>query len=201
MSLMSTSKDAVRKPRRKKKVTRRSRDYVLPKEMDRVLKAAINTGRYGHRNYTLILLCYRHGLRVGEVAKLRWRMVDFKEKVLRVTRLNNGINSVQPLRREELVALRKLKRDYPGSSYLFRADRGTKVTESVVRRIVAKAGREANLGFHLHPRMLRHGCGHALADAGHNMLAIQNYLGHRNIRHTLRYMELPPKPFKHFWRD
>jgi len=198
---MSTSKDAVRKPRGKKKVRRRSRDYVLPKEMDRVLKAVINTGRHGHRNYTLILLCYRHGLRVGEVAELRWRMVDLKKKVLRVTRLNNGIKSVQPLRKEELVALRKLKRDYPGGSYLFRAERGTKVTESSVRRIVARAGREANLGFHLHPRMLRHGCGHALADAGHNMLAIQNYLGHRNIRHTLRYMELPPQPFKHFWRD
>ena len=198
---MNTSKDAVRKPRGKKKVTRRSRDYVLPKEMDRVLKAAIGTGRKGHRNYTLILLCYRHGLRVGELVELRWRMVDLKKKVLRVTRLNNGIKSVHPLRGEELVALRKLKRDYPGSSYLFVTDRGTRVTETSVRRIVASAGREAGLSVHLHPRMLRHGCGHALADAGHSMLAIQNYLGHRNIRHTLRYMELPPQPFKQFWRD
>ncbi len=198
---MSTSKDVVRKPRRKKKVTRRSRDYVLPKEMDRVLKAAVNTGRHGHRNYTLILLCYRHGLRVGEVTELRWRMVDLKKKVLRVKRLTNGINSVHPLRKEELVALRKLKREYPGSSYLFTTDHGTNMTVTNAGRIVARAGREAGLRFRLHPQMLRHGCGHALADAGHNMLAIQNYLGHRNIRHTLRYMELPPQPFKHFWRD
>ncbi len=198
---MGTSKDAARKPRGKKKVTRRSRDYVLPKEMNRVLKAAVKTSHHGHRNYTLILLCYRHGLRVGELVELRWRMVNLRQRMLRVSRLNNGIKSAHPLRKEERVALRKLKRDYPGKSYLFTTDRGTRVTEASVRRIVARAGREAGLGFHLHPRMLRHGCGHALAEAGHNMPAIQNYLGHRNIRHTLRYMELPQQPFKHFWRD
>jgi type 1 fimbriae regulatory protein FimE len=201
IGLMGTNKDAARKPRVKKKVTRQSRDYVLPKEMDRVLKAAVNASHHGHRNYTLILLCYRHGLRVGELVKLRWRMVDFKKKALHVTRLSNGIKSVHPLRGEELVALRKLKREYPGSSYLFMTDRGTKVTESSVRRIVARAGREAGLGVHLHPRMLRHGCGHALADAGHSMLSLQHYLGHKNIQHTLRYMELPPQPFKQFWKN
>jgi type 1 fimbriae regulatory protein FimE len=198
---MSTSKDTVRKPRGKRKVRRRSRDYVLPKEMDQVLKAAMSTDRKGHRNYTLMLLCYRHGLRVGELVELRWRMIDLKKKVLRVTRLSNGIKSVHPLRGEELVALRKLKRAYPGRSYLFVTDRGTRVTETNVRRIVASAGREAGLGIHLHPRMLRHGCGHALADAGHSMQSLQHYLGHKNIQHTLRYMELPPQPFKQFWRD
>lgn len=203
MSSMSTSKDAARKSRKKKKVTRRARDYVLPKEMDRVLKAAIGTGRHGHRNYTMILMCYRHALRVGELVELRWRDVDFKRKELRVTRLPIGINTVQPLGKSELLALRKLKREYSSKSYLFVTDRGRKVSVRDGRRIVARAGREARLKYNLHPQMLRHGCGHALAQAGHDIASIQHYLGHRNIRHTLRYMAgtMPQPPFKSFWRN
>ncbi len=198
---MSPNKEAVRKRRGKKKVTRRSRDYVLPKEMGRVLKAALNTGRHGHRNYTLILLCYRHGLRVSELMELRWRHVDFNRKVIRVKRIMNGIDSVQPLRREELTALRKLKRDYPGHSYLFISRLGKQMSEKSISRVVADAGRKAKLKIRATPSMLRRGCGHALAEAGHSMVALQHYLGHRNIRHTQRYFELPEKPFKDFWKD
>ena len=201
IACMSTRKKAARKPRRKKKVTRQSRDYLLPAEMERLLKAAMKTGRHSHRNYTLALICYRHGLRVGELTELRWRHVDLKRKVLRVKRIKNGINSVQPLRQVELVALRKLKRDYPDSSYLFTTDRGTIVSVYNARRIFARAGRIARLKLRVHPQMLRHACGHALAAAGQNMLSVQQYLGHRNIRHTQRYMELPKKPFKDFWKD
>ena len=188
-------------PRIKKTVARRTRDYVRPKEVDRLLRAAMGTGRHGHRNYTLILLCYRHGLRLGELMDLRWRMVDFKRKVLRVSRSLNGINSVQPLSGIELRALRKLKKDYPGSSYLFVTNYGTTLSNRAASRIVAEAGQNAGLRFHVSPSMLRRGCGHALANAGHSIIALQHYLGHRDIRHTLRYMELPSQPFKDFWKD
>lgn len=204
---MSPRKKAVRKPRKKKKVTRRSRDHVLPKDMDRVLKAALasatdrGTGRHGLRNYTLMLLCFRHGLRISELKQFRWRQVDLKRKVLRVTRIMNGINSVQPLRGLELVALRKLKRKYPDGPYLFVKSRGKTMSSRTISRIVAEAGVRARLKYHLSPGMLRRGCGYALANAGHSMVALQHYLGHRNIRHTQRYMTLPDKPFKNFWKD
>jgi type 1 fimbriae regulatory protein FimE len=185
----------------KKRLARKSRDYVLPREMDRVLRAALGNGRHAHRNYTLILLCYRHGLRAGEVRELRWSMVDFNRKQLRVKRMLNGIDSVHPLHSVELKALRQLKREYPDTPYLFITDRGKKLSEKSVQRIVAGAGTEARLSYPLHAQMLRHGCGHALASAGHRMVAIQHYLGHRNIRHTLRYMELPSHPFRDFWKD
>ena len=54
--------------------------------------------------------------------------------------------------------------------------------------------------FPIHPHMLRHGCGYALANAGHDTRALQAWLGHKNIQHTVRYTELAPDRFKNFWR-
>ena len=186
---------------RRRRVSRKSQDYLRPEEMRRLLEAALNNGRYAHRNYTLILLCYRHALRISELTEVRWRMIDFNRKVIRVKRIMNGINSVQPLRREELTALRKLKRDYPGHSYLFVSRLGKPLSEKVISRVVAEAGRRAKLRVRATPSMLRRGSGHALAEAGHSMVTVQHYLGHRNILHTLPYFELPERPFKGFWKD
>jgi len=185
---------------RKKTNARKTRDYILPKEVDRLLDAAESNGRHGHRNHTLILLCYRHGLRVGELMNLRWRNVDFKRKVLRVSRALGGINSVHPLSTIELRALRKLKKNYPGTPYLFVNDRKKTLSKRAASRIVSEAGDNAGLRLHVNPAMLRRGCIYALANAGHNVVALQHYVGHRNIRHTLRYMELPSRPFKDFWK-
>src|SRR5450830_1717864 len=66
--------------------------------------------------------------------------------------------------------------------------------------LVERAGREAKLAFKAHPHMLRHACGYALANKGHDTRALQAYLGHRNIQHTVRYTELSPTRFKEFWR-
>jgi integrase len=51
-----------------------------------------------------------------------------------------------------------------------------------------------------YPHMLRHACGYALANKGHDTRALQAYLGHKNIQHTVRYTELSPARFKDFWR-
>ena len=180
---------------------RRSRDHLIPKEVGRILRASLGTGRHSHRNFTLILLCYRHALRLNELRKLRWSMVDLKRRQLRVKRVNNGIDSVHPLDGAELQALRKLKRDYPGSPYLFITDRGDLLSQRTVSRIFAAAGASAGLRFDVSPRMVRHACGYALVDAGHNIAALQQYLGYRNIRHMSRYLTLPERPFKDFAKD
>lgn len=185
----------------RRKSARKPSNYLLPNEVERLLRSAGTSGRHGHRNYTLILICYRHGLRLSELTQLRWKMVDFKRKVLKVSRDKGGIDSVHPLSATELSALRKLKADHSGRSYLFITDRGDPLSKRTVARIVAQAGSDAGLKIPVSPGMLRLACGHALASAGHNMVALQHYLGYRNMRHAMRFFELPDKPFKDFWKD
>lgn len=159
-------------------------------------------GRHGHRDATLILLAYRHGLRVSELIALRWDQLDLMGGLLYVSRLKHGVPSTHPLRGPELRALRRLRRDYPDSlSYVFTTERGGPLTDSGMRKIVARADEEAKLGFPAHPHMLRHACGFKLANKGHDTRAIQHYLGHRTIQHTVRYTELAPDRFKAFWQD
>ena len=83
---------------------------------------------------------------------------------------------------------------------LFTSERGSPFTTAGFARMVERAGVEAKLGFPAHPHMLRHACGFALANKGHDTRALQAYLGHRNIQHTVRYTELSPGRFKDFWR-
>ncbi|MGH8226989.1 MAG: tyrosine-type recombinase/integrase [Steroidobacteraceae bacterium] len=89
---------------------------MTPEEIERVLRTAGQSGRHGHRDRTLVLIAYRHGLRVGELVGLRWDQVDLKAGLLHVARLKNGIASTHPIRWPELRALRELHRQYPDSS-------------------------------------------------------------------------------------
>ena len=162
--------------------------------------AAAQVGRHRHRDRTMILLAYRHGFRVSELASLRWDQVDLKQGHLHVTRLKNGTPSTHPLRGPEIRALRRLKRDYAGP-YLFVTERGGPVTTSTVRKLVARAGKKAGIEFPVHPHMLRHATGFYLANEGIDTRAIQHYLGHRQISHTTRYTELAADRFNGFWKD
>jgi len=94
-----------------------------------------------------------------------------------------------------------MQRDYPTSAYVFTTERRGPLTDSAVRKIIARAGGAAGLSFPVHPHMLRHACGFKLANEGHDTRAIQHYLGHRNIQHTVHYTDLAPDRFKRFWTD
>jgi len=179
----------------------RSREYLTPDEVEELIKAAKNIGRHGHRDAALILLAYRHGFRVSELIALRWDQIDLKQGLLHVNRLKNGTPSNHPIRGPEIRALRRLQREYPETPYVFVTERKGPLTPSTVRKIVARAGREAKLPFPAHPHMLRHACGYKLANDGHDTRAIQHYLGHKNITHTVRYTELAADRFNDFWRD
>ena len=188
-------------PRRVPNQARRSREYLTSKEVDAIMEAARKTGRHSHRDATLILLAYRHALRVAELVALRWDQIDLVQGLLHVARAKNGTPSTHPLRGPEIRALRRLMRDYPDTPYVFVTERKGPLTTSVVRKIIARAGERAGLGFPIHPHMLRHACGFKLANDGHDTRAIQHYLGHRNIQHTVRYTELAPERFNGFWDD
>ncbi len=188
-------------PRKPKNTDARSREYLTAKEVEALIKAARNTGRHGHRDATLILIAYRHGLRVSELVSLRWDQVELGQGRLHVVRAKNGTDSTHPLRGPEIRALRRLRREHSDTPYLFVTERRGPLTASTVRKLVARAGREAGIPFPVHPHMLRHACGFKLANAVHDTRAIQHYLGHKNIQHTVRYTELTSARFNDFWKD
>jgi type 1 fimbriae regulatory protein FimB/type 1 fimbriae regulatory protein FimE len=188
-------------PIRRKNTEYRNREYLSEKEVGQVIDAAAGAGRHRLRDATLILLAYRHGLRVSELVALRWDQVDLTQGLVHISRRKNGVPSVHPLRGPELRALRRLERDYPETPYLFVSERKAPLTADTVRKIVARAGQHAGIEFPIHPHMLRHATGYKLANDGQDTRAIQHYLGHRNIQHTTRYTELAADRFKSFWQD
>ncbi len=188
-------------PVRRRNADYRSREYLSEKEVVSVMSAAATQGRHGLRDSTLILIAYRHGLRVSEVVSLRWDQIDLAQGLVHIARLKNGVASVHPLRGPELRALRRLQREDANAAYVFVSERKAPLTPDAVRKIVARAGRYANIEFPIHPHMLRHATGYKLANDGQDTRAIQQYLGHRNIQHTTRYTDLAPDRFKDFWRD
>ena len=188
-------------PKRQPYKARRPREYLTPSEVDHLMQTARRRGRYGHRDATMILVAYRHGLRVAELCALRWDQVDLKQGLLHVQRLKQGLPSVHPLRGPELRALRRVQRDMPSSSYVFTTERGSPMTSAGFRKMLARTGDASTLAFPVHPHMLRHACGYKLANDGHDTRAIQHYLGHKNIQHTVRYTVLQADRFTHFWTD
>ena len=188
-------------PRRVTNLARRSREHLTAAEVERLIVAASKIGRHGVRDGTLILLAYRHGLRVGELVELRWQQVDLQRGTLHVNRKKNGDAATHPMSGRELRALRQLRRSYPESPFLFVTERGGPITEATVRKMVARAGQDAQIGLPVHPHMLRHATGFYLANNGVDTRTIQAYLGHRNIMHTVRYTQLAPDRFRTLWRD
>jgi integrase len=188
-------------PRRLPNGELRTREYLTEAEVERLLEAA-KANRYGHRDATMALAAFRHGLRVSELVDLRWDQVDFTAATMHVRRVKRGTPSTHPILGDELRALRRLQREQePKSPFVFTSERGAPLTTAGFARMVERAGVKATLGFKAHPHMLRHACGYALANKGHDTRALQAYLGHRNIQHTVRYTELAPDRFKRFWRD
>lgn len=188
-------------PRRRPNAELRTREHLTPAEVETLIDAA-RRNRWGHRDATMILVAYRHGLRAAELVDLRWEQVDLNTATLHVRRVKRGAPSTHPIMGDELRSLRRLQRDQePRSPFVFTSERGAPFTTAGFARMVERVGAAASLSFNAHPHMLRHACGYALANKGHDTRALQAYLGHRNIQHTVRYTELASARFKEFWRE
>jgi integrase len=188
------------RPKRRPNREIRTKEYLTEAEMERLINAA-KGNRWGFRDATLLLTMYRHGLRASEVIDLRWDQIDWNKANLHVRRLKGGTDSVHTILGDELRALRRLQREQePKSAFVFISERGGPMTRFAVNKLVEKAGETAGLGDHVHPHQIRHATGFKLANDGHDTRRLQSWLGHSDIKHTVKYSELSAQPFKNFWR-
>lgn len=191
----------IRPPTKPKNKERRSREYLSSGEIDKLIKTARDIGRYGYRDSTMILIAFRHGLRVSELVSLRWSQFDLKHGLFHVVRRKNSIESTHPLYGVEMRSLQKIRRENPGAQFVFLSERKAPMTDSAFRKMLYRTGETAKLGLPVHPHMLRHSCGFKLANDGQDTRSIQYYLGHKNIQNTVPYTQISPNRFKEFWKD
>lgn len=147
----------------------------------------------------MLLVAYRHGLRVSELVSLTRRDVSLEEARIWCERKKGGLSTNQPMAGDELRAVRAyLKSREDSLPWLFVSSQGGQMTRQNVNYLVSTAAQRARLG-HVHPHMLRHSCGHALAEKGTDTRLMQDWLGHRDIRHTAWYRRTSAKRFEKLW--
>ena len=178
----------------------RTREHLTEREVEKLIEAA-KGNRWGHRDATMILIAYRHGLRTSELVDLRWDQVNLSSANLDVRRKNDS-PATHPLTGLELRALRRLKREQDPSPFVFTSQRGDPFSAEGFARMLQRAGQAAGLtSLRVHPHMLRHATGFKLANDGHDTRAIQAWLGHKNMQHVVRYTAMAPNQFLNFWLE
>src|SRR5262249_36904329 len=137
----------------------------------------------------------------SELCSLRWDQVDLDAGRLHVRRTKGGIDNVHPLGGTEIRALRQLRRRWSAARHVFLSERGAPMSPAGFLKSIGRIGEAAKFSFRVHPHMLRHATGFKLAGDGMDTRALQHFMGHANIQHTVRYTEMQPDRFKNFWRD
>ena len=181
------------------------RRYITKNEWELVFGIIPNTPAF-YRDRCMLFMTYIHGLRVSELTGLRMSDVDIISKTLYIERLKNGFSTIHPLLDSEInlleqwLSVRKSKAQSETVPWLFISNKGGRISRQWIYNLVRKYGEQANLPVILHPHTLRHACGYSLADQGMDTRLIQDYLGHRNIRHTVHYTASNPKRFNRAWQ-
>ncbi|PNK88334.1 Tyrosine recombinase XerC [Serratia odorifera] len=181
----------------------KKRKHLTGNEIEKLLEISLE-GTHGVRDYCIVYLSFTHGLRVSELCSLRLSDIDLEERTICIYRLKNGFSTIHPLRDKEVVMLRawfKLRDEFNGadSEWVFLSAKGLKISRKRVYSLISNLGVMANIPVKVHPHMLRHSCGFALADQGVDTRLIQDYLGHRNIQHTVTYTASNSARFLKLW--
>ena len=172
------------------------RQWVTEAEVEAIIRHADK-----ERDKLMILMAYRHGLRVSELIELTWRQVDFDASRLQVRRLKGSEDSVHPLSGREIRGLKSLRRrQVVGTRWVFITSRGGPMTGNGFFKLLEKASARAGIAD-VHPHLLRHGCGFKLVNQGMDTLSLAAYLGHANVQNTKRYARMDAARFDGLWRD
>lgn len=179
------------------------RRYITHAEWRTVLESV--SGKHQERDRCMIYMMYTHGLRVSEATQLKLSHLDMTSGYIYINRLKNGYSVSHPVPVDEMKILQQWlskRKEYPGnqnSDYLFISEDGKCLSRQRVYNIIKKYGQLSGIDNHLHPHKFRHGCGFALAEKGVDTRLIQDYLGHRNIQHTVHYTQSNPARFRRIW--
>jgi len=176
----------------------REKDFLDEPEMDRLLEAA-KKGRYGVRDHLMMMMMYRHGLRVSELIAVKCSDLNLQQSRLWVRRLKNGLSVEHPVPGDELRAIKRyLRKRGSKLPWLFLSERRQPLTRQAVSYIVNIIAERAGLDS-VHPHTLRHSRGFYLANQGYDLRLIQDYLGHRDPKHTVRYTRIAGVRFEGLW--
>ena len=172
------------------------RQWLTEAEVEAIIRHAGS-----ERDRLMILMSYRHGLRVSELINLTWRQVDLDAARLQVIRAKGGEDGVHPLSGREIRALRSLRRHQPvGTRWTFVTSRGGPMTRNGFYKLLENTATRAGIPD-VHPYLLRHACGFKLVNQGMDTLSLAAYLGHANVQNTKRYARMDAARFDGLWRD
>lgn len=163
---------------------------VLLQSVDKVFK------RTSLRNYLIILMLYRHGLRVSELCNLTWHNIDLKSNRLSLNRLKGSISGYHPMQNDTIKLLKRYSKTKHGSfDYVFCTSQGFPIDRHTVNSMLHRLCKY--LGWELiYPHIFRHSCGYHLANQGLDTRLIQDYLGHSDINSTVIYTKTNPNRYK-----
>ncbi|EPC4333562.1 tyrosine-type DNA invertase [Enterobacter asburiae] len=180
------------------------RRYLTHEEILLIIKATSH-GQHEARDRCMILMCYIHGLRVSELTSLKFSDIDLITGSIYMRRLKKGLNTMHPLQSKEIAFLNEwleIRQKYNRNNnpdWLFLSTFGTRLTRQSFYKMLRKYSILARLPVMATPHMLRHACGFSLADQGMDTRLIQDYLGHKNIRHTVHYTSTNAARFSRAW--
>ncbi|EIS1622203.1 tyrosine-type recombinase/integrase [Salmonella enterica] len=181
------------------------RKYLTSSEVEQLLAQA-QVSRHSARDCCLIYICYVHGFRASELCKLTLQDLDLSARIINIRRLKNGLATIHPLTDREIKLINnwldeREKIKGRESEWLFLSQKGNVISRQQFHSLLRNYGKLAGLTISPHPHMLRHACGYKLADLGADTRLIQDYLGHRNIRHTVLYTASNAGRFKGVWQN
>lgn len=183
---------------RDKNETYRAREYLTEAEIEQLVTTA-GKGRNPERDRLLIMMAFRHALRVSELVGIKWDQVDLKAHTLYVRRVKGSVSGIHGLDGAELRLLRALRRDNPHAAFVFMSERKAPMSTDGAQKLIERLGEAAGLSFPIHAHMLRHSAGYALAGRGVDTRTIQTLMGHKNIANTVIYTAVADKRIRTIW--
>jgi type 1 fimbriae regulatory protein FimB/type 1 fimbriae regulatory protein FimE len=185
-------------PGRDKNEAYRAREYLTEPEIERLITTA-GKGRNPERDRLLVMMAFRHALRVSELVGLKWEQVDLKTATLHVRRVKGSVPGIHGLSGDELRLLRALRRYDPQATHVFMSERKAPMSTDGAQKLIERLGVAAGLPFTIHAHMLRHSAGYALAGRGVDTRTIQALMGHKNIANTVIYTAVADKRVRTIW--